>query len=64
MEKIKHNAFHRYIVSLNNNELQKEVFDFLSLNQQEIEVLRGDSEGKIHPQLAELLKDIKVAILP
>ena len=63
MEKIKHNAFHRYIVSLNNNELQKEVVGFIALNQQEIEAIRADSGGQIHPQLAELLKDIKVAIL-
>jgi pimeloyl-ACP methyl ester carboxylesterase len=45
VEKIKHNAFHKYIVSLNSNELQKEVVTFLAVNRQEIEVLRADSEG-------------------
>jgi hypothetical protein len=58
VEKIKHNAFHKYLVAATSNELQKEVLAFLSLNQHEIEkkhtlALEGEEkeEVKIDPRL-------------
>lgn len=36
VEKIKHNSLHRYIVSPNQNDLQKEVVYFLKTNTREI----------------------------
>lgn len=40
VDKIKHNDLHRYIVSPNKNDLQREVTNFLINNQKEINKMR------------------------
>jgi pimeloyl-ACP methyl ester carboxylesterase len=49
VEKIKHNAFHRYIVAGAPNELQREVVAFLTTNQQEME--KEESESQLNVRL-------------
>lgn len=60
VEKIKHNAFHKYIIAQASNELQKEVLAFLALNQEEMQRIESMSPSA---KLQELSLNIRTVQL-